>query len=426
MLLEGIRSERRLLEQAHLQLAWRWYLGYDLDEPLPDHSSLSKIRERYGLPVFRQFFEQIVGLCIEAGLVWGQELYFDGTRVQANADLFSNVLNFEFELRNHLNILFPDDDPVCLPKSLPRPEPDVMERWIDRYRQKEPRLRHDPKAYQTLASRRRSLTDADATPIRGKKEIGYHTHYMVDGGLNRIILGVLVTPTDILDHTPMLDLLRWARFRWALRPRIAVGDSRYGTVENILGLFADGVLPYMLRPAFKKGAKYPYEMFSYDAKHDVYYCPQGHPLKRGALDRDHQTIIYQASVLACRPCPVRDHCTTAQGKGRRISRSYFQDALDRAEALRETPDFAKALRKRAVWVEPLFGEAKQWHGLTRFRLRRLWRVNIEALLIASVQNLKRLLKPRYPHSVPPHPTSSLVMATPWAFVVRFSHLFWPA
>jgi len=297
MLLEGIRSERRLLEQSHLHLAWRWYLGYDLDEPLPDHSSLTKIRERYGLAVFRQFFEQIVTRCIDAGLVWGQEVYFDGTRVQANADLFSNVTNFEFELRNHLNILFPGENPEILPKPLPRPERDVMEAWIDSYQSKAPRLRPGRNAYKTLASRRTSLTDADATPIRGKKEIGYHTHYMVDGGRSRIILGVLVTPADILDHTPMLDLLRWGRFRWAIRPRIAVGDSRYGTVENILGLFADGVLPYMLRTEFKKGSKYPYEMFTYDATQDLYYCPQGHPLKRGAFDRDHQTIIYQASVL---------------------------------------------------------------------------------------------------------------------------------
>jgi transposase len=334
MLFEDIRSERLLMEQAHLQLAWRWYVGYDLDEALPDHSSLTKIRERYGLAIFRQFFEHIVGLCVEAGLVWGKELYFDGTRVQANADLFSNVPNFEYQLRNHLNILFPSEDPARLPRSLPRPKPDFMEKWIETYQAKAPRLRLSDTAYQSLATRRTSLSDAEATPIRGKKEIGYHTHYMVDGGLNRIILGVLVTPADVLDHTPMLDLVRWGRFRWKIHPHIAVGDSRYGTVENIVGLLGHGILPYTLRAEFRKSSKYPYEAFRYDPQRDIYYCPQGHPLKRGALDRDHQTIIYQASVLDCCPCPVRQHCTTAQGKGRRISRSYFQAAVDFA---RNTP-----------------------------------------------------------------------------------------
>lgn len=418
MLLEGIRSERLLMEQAHLHLGWRWYLGYDLDEALPDHSSLTKIRERYGLAIFRKFFEQIVTLCFEAGLVWGKELYFDGTRVQANADLFSNVPNFEYQIRNHLNVLFPETDPSHLARSLSRPEPDFMESWVETYRNKAPWIQHgEQSSYHSLATRRTSLTDADATPIRGKKEIGYHTHYMVDGGLNRIILGVLVTPADVQDHTPMLDLLRWGCFRWQINPKIAVGDSRYGTVENIVGLFADGVLPYTPRTEFRKGAKYPYEAFRYDSEQDIYYCPQGHILRKGALDKDHLTIIYQASVKDCRSCPVRQMCTTAQNKGRRISRSYFQEELDRAAALRQTAAFAKAMRKRSVWVEPLFGEAKQWHGLTRFRLRRLWRVNIQALLVASVQNLKRLLRSRYSHKPHPSPSGMIALQVPKQSVI---------
>lgn len=84
---EGTRSERRLMETVNLNLAHRWFIGYDLDEPVPDHSSLSKIRKRYGLEAFQLFFERIVELCIEAGLVWGEELYFDSTMVQANASI---------------------------------------------------------------------------------------------------------------------------------------------------------------------------------------------------------------------------------------------------------------------------------------------------------------------------------------------------
>ena len=72
MLFEDIRSERHLMNMVHLNLAFRWYIGYDLDEEIPDHSSLTKIRERYGLPIFRKFFEHIVEMCIEAGLVWGK------------------------------------------------------------------------------------------------------------------------------------------------------------------------------------------------------------------------------------------------------------------------------------------------------------------------------------------------------------------
>src|SRR3954452_3855417 len=79
---EGLRSERQLIATASLNLAHRWYLGYHLDEPLPDHSSLTRIRERYGLEVFRRFFDRVVQLCVDAGLVWGEELFFDATKVR--------------------------------------------------------------------------------------------------------------------------------------------------------------------------------------------------------------------------------------------------------------------------------------------------------------------------------------------------------
>jgi transposase len=86
---ENIRPERRLMEVAADRLSIRWFLGYDLDEPLPERSSLTRIRERYGLEICRRFFQRIVEECFEAGLVWGEELYFDSTKVEANADVDS-------------------------------------------------------------------------------------------------------------------------------------------------------------------------------------------------------------------------------------------------------------------------------------------------------------------------------------------------
>src|SRR5215216_1090813 len=107
---EGIRSERQLMDTVNLNLAHRWFIGYDLDEPVPDHSSLSKIRERFGLEVFQQFFEHIVELCIEAGLVWGEELYFDSTKVHANANINGMIDRTEFEVQQHLGQLFEHSD----------------------------------------------------------------------------------------------------------------------------------------------------------------------------------------------------------------------------------------------------------------------------------------------------------------------------
>jgi transposase len=103
---EGIRSERQLMETVNLNLAHRWFIGYDLNERVPDHSSLSKIRERFGLAVFHQFFEHTVELCIEAGLVWGDELYFDSTKVQANANVNGMIDRANYETTKHLDQLF--------------------------------------------------------------------------------------------------------------------------------------------------------------------------------------------------------------------------------------------------------------------------------------------------------------------------------
>jgi transposase len=108
MFFEGIRSERKLIATASLNLAHRWYLGYALDEELPDHSSLTRIRHRLGIDLFQRFFEKIVDLCQDAGLVWGRELYVDATKVDANADLDSLVPRFWYDATTRVADLFED------------------------------------------------------------------------------------------------------------------------------------------------------------------------------------------------------------------------------------------------------------------------------------------------------------------------------
>src|SRR5258708_15671099 len=120
MFFEGIRSERQLMQTVNLNLAHRWFIGYDLDESVPSHSSLTKIRNRYGLETFQRFFEKIVELCIQTKLVWGKELYFDGTKVQANADLDKMVPRFYWEAKQHLEALFAG---VQASKAIPDAQP---------------------------------------------------------------------------------------------------------------------------------------------------------------------------------------------------------------------------------------------------------------------------------------------------------------
>jgi hypothetical protein len=129
-----------------------------------------------------------------------------------------------------------------------------------------------------------STTDPDAALMvrkGGGLHFGYHDHYAVDGGKARIILGVLVTPADVMENQPFLDLLWRVRFRWQLHPRQATGDTTYATVENIRALEEAGIRAYVPLPDWDRTAYYGPSRFSYDADRDEYHCPQGQPLPHG-------------------------------------------------------------------------------------------------------------------------------------------------
>lgn len=338
MFFEGIRSERQLMEAVHLNLAHRWYIGYDLGEPVPDHSSLSKIRTRYGFDVFHRFFEKIVQLCIEAGLVWGKELYFDGTKVRANAAVDKIEARIELVTKTHLEQLFPaqvEQQPQPLPRRL-----------VDIYSGQ--RLTSRPRHwYKRTTDSKVSTTDTDATPMKHSNDdraaLGYHTHYVVDGGKARIILAALVTPASIMDNTPMLDLERWACFRWSLFPQIAVGDTKYGTIANIAGLEQDGIRAYVPRSDYShRSPFYVPELFHYDRERDLFVCPQGQELPLYKHSYSEFEDVYRADAAICNACPVKATCTNSKS-GRHLRRSFFQDELDRAAGYRETEAYKKAL-----------------------------------------------------------------------------------
>ncbi len=234
----------------------------------------------------------------------------------------------------------------------------------------------------------------DARSAFHTSRLGYHTHYVVDGGTARIILGVLVTPSSVMENQPMLDMLWRARFRWRLHPHQVTGDTTYGTVENIVPIKDAGIRAYVPITDFNRRTPYyGKDRFRYDAEQDVYWCPQDHPLKRYAWHGAERTFSYRAEAATCNACPVKGACTTAM-QGRSVRRSLYADYLERVQGYHKTAAYERAINKHKVWVEPLFGEAKQWHRLNRFRLRRLERVNIEALIIAAGQNIKRLLAGR--------------------------------
>jgi hypothetical protein len=134
----------------------------------------------------------------------------------------------------------------------------------------------------------------------------------------------------------------------------------------------------------QRGPLFGKNEFVYDAKKDPYTCPQGETLRRQGLDHEERSLRYAASPSSCNTCPLKSRSTKSK-KGGWIRRSLDEKYLERVRGYRDTEPYRKALKKRAVWVEPLFADAKDWHGLRRFRLRRLEKVNAEALLIAAGQ-----------------------------------------
>jgi transposase len=298
MFFEDIRSERLLMRQVADRLSVRWYVGYDLDEPLPDHSTLSKIRTRYGLSVFRCFFEAIVEQCQKAKLIWGKDWYFDATKVEANASMDS--VRPRFAVEAYLAQLFtgqgeeeysqaPEEisheepAPPLLPTALSEKEREQLAAtnadrhdWIEEGGR--PNREETHGSYRRAADYRVSTTDPDATimPTKGQGyHLGYHTHYVVDGGKKRIILNVLVTPSEVMENQPMLDLLWRTQFRWKLRPRQITGDTTYGTLDNIQAAEDAHIRAYM--PLAEPGERNPFlgiEQFRYDAEKDIYTCPQ--------------------------------------------------------------------------------------------------------------------------------------------------------
>jgi len=306
MFFEDLRSERQLMESVSDRLSLRWYVGYDLHEPLPDHSSLTRIRKRYGLGVFRRFFERIVGMCVEAGLVRGEELFFDATKVESDAAVDSLAPRWFVE--GHLRDLFEEDadeqeegaqdthdteeaepkdaEPVY---SLPTAGDENLIRnnhakrdWISRGGAQDRSFKGTPWRERT-ADTRASRTDPDATPMRwsgSARKLGYQTHYVVDGGKARIVLSVLVTPGEVTENRPMLDLLWRTCFRWKLRPHHVTGDGKYGTIENIKAVEGAGIRAYLgLHEAGGRSGFFPKSAFAYDAEKDLYLCPSGKTLR---------------------------------------------------------------------------------------------------------------------------------------------------
>ena len=221
--------------------------------------------------------------------------------------------------------------------------------------------------------------------------MGYQAHYVVDGGRARITLTVLVTPAEARENQPALDLLWRVRFRWKLRPRQAAGDAKHATIENITAIERERIhIAVPLAMVGQRAGRFGEQDFVFDASADVYRCPG----TSGSTSSRSVTRPIVGSIKRQRPpAPPASSAPSAQppgGDDGSAAASTPPRSIGCVVTTRASPMRRPCASGRSGWSR-LFAEAKEWHGLRRFRLRGLEKVNGEALLIAAGQNLKRLL-----------------------------------
>ncbi len=372
LFLYDVRSERELMRTIPERLDWLWFLGYGMDEEVPDHSVLSKARRRWGTKLFEKLFEKVLCLCVEAGLVDGDKLHVDASLVRADAS------------KNSV-------------KELPAAVVEKMREAMGRLDEPEPAQNQAP-AGGTNATHV-SRTDPDATLAKhsgGKAVPSYKNHRGIDDKAG--VITAVATTTGVVDDAHQLpELLAQHRERLGHLPQTAVGDSKFGTMENYTECQKLGVRTHMADLAAtqknnpRRQSIFPPERFRYDRRRDVFICPAGNELYRRKFytNRGHYEYIARAGV--CAACRLRPQCTRAK-LGRSLKRHPDQQLLNRARR-QAASRAAKLDRKRRQHLqERNFADAANNHGFKRARWRGLWRQRIQDLLIATLQNLRILIR----------------------------------
>lgn len=434
----GITSERELMEQIQVNLAFREFIGYELEEELPDHSTLSKNRHgRFkGSPVFQEIFDEIVRQCIAAGLVAGKHLSFDGTTIQANASYESMVPRRVVEIspteyirkveqENPVELEVEEESQSASDQEDAQKEPNVSpgsneeldsvilgQGGASATHGREPRqasLIFTPETNggeERSGKRKKSEKKTNATHISRTdpdarifarpgqpKKLGYIECVTVDS-LYNIITGVEVIPGNADEAQVLVPMVTSQMFKFGFRLDSVSGDKAHGESRVYKELLALGIKPFIPHQNFHETNSkiWPQEKFQYDAEHDCYICPNDKVLRyQGYIDRGIMKV-YRARLKDCKDCPYKSQCTTSERVGRTIKRhvdAAVYEYIDRLLKRREA-------REAAVWrrtgPETVFGEAKEHHGLRKAKFRGLERVKEQCLLTATAQNIKRMVK----------------------------------
>ena len=391
--LYGIPSERQIEQRIQTDVALRWYLGLDLLDRVPDHSTISQLRRRKPSfrKVFRRLFEEVVGQCVRKGLASGRLVATDSTHVKANASPASE------------HLVEAAQKPGAYWERLDAYEEEALEeldrrtqagktgrkrRQKGRSRQVKSPLRYDRKWA--------SCTDPESGHLnRPGKPKGPHylSHQTVDCD-HGIILDVTVTSGEVNDAVPYLRQIEHIH-QEIIPIRAAVADAAYD-LPLFHRVLRDHGIRFYVRPMPRSAAALggvPGSPFLYDEENDLYTCPGGKTLRLRNLNRSVGGLhwVYFADRSDCAACPLRGQCV-GKGRAKRLERSYFWREI--REDLREldSPTYQRALRKRQIWSEGTFAAQKWGHRLGRLLRRGAEAAEDHCLLSATALNLKRMIK----------------------------------
>jgi transposase len=390
LFLDDIRSERELMRIIPERLDYLWFLGYGLDDDIPNHSVLSKARKRWGKEVFVTLFSRVVQQCVAAGLVGGQKIHVDSSLVDANAALGSVkplspevVEAIERIARQQVQKLDEAEPEPQAPKDPPTGGGQA----------------NQPGRFSKANRQFRSTTDPDASLVRQgglQSRPRYKSHRVVDD-LNAVITAVETTTGAVDEGSRLQSLIEAHEDSTGESVRIAIADARYGSVTNLIECQKAGIRPHLklLGESHKgKGRSagiYPEEHFLYQPQTDTYLCPAGQPMRPRRLHPERLVWEYVTAKGTCLSCQLRVFCTRSRS-GRTIVRHRDQYWLNKARRLAHSAAARTDLKRRQHVIERSFTDATNSHGFKRARWRGLWKQAIQDLLIATVQNLRTLLE----------------------------------
>lgn len=385
--LYGIESERRIEQEIQVNMAYRWFLGLDLDDRVPDHSTISQNRRRRfdGENLFRRLFEHILRQCMEKGLVDGKIILTDSTHVKASASSKANrKVLVERETTDYM-------------KRLDRYEAVERERLTSSGAIKPQRTGREKKE-RAKAEKTVSATDPDAGMLnRQGKPNGMHylSHQSVDAA-HGIVVDVAVTPGNTNDSAPYLGRIEYMREHLGLDIQTAGADSAYGTSMIYQAMEDMGI--QLHTPATTGGVTYKVELkredFEYDGENDCFVCPMGNTLRLRSLEREHYNVCrtYRADRKDCRACPMLSRCVSDSHRSRSIRMNIFEQAVKRQRETDGSPAHKRILNLRQIWSEGSFAAQKWMHNLKRLFRRGLEAAEDHCLLSATALNLKRMVR----------------------------------